>query len=139
MASCVKLWQGQSNGELLTSQAVAEELRLDMVEAVNGANLPVHDAMRMQMAFVSDLYSQRDRLDEFVEAEKKLAGTPTLLKMPSGYIQLSPWVTISNKQMELMVKYMVELGLTPSSRSRMAGLPEGELSRDDPAWEFLGD
>ena len=76
---------------------------------------------------------------KWVEAEKKLAGTPTLLKMPSGYIQLSPWVTISNKQMELMVKYMVELGLTPSSRSRMAGLPEGELSPDDPAWEFLGD
>ena len=76
---------------------------------------------------------------KWVEAEKKLAGTPTLLKMPSGYIQVSPWVTISNKQMELMAKYMVELGLTPSSRSRMAGLPEGELSRDDPAWEFLGD
>jgi P27 family predicted phage terminase small subunit len=76
---------------------------------------------------------------KWVEAEKRLADTPTLLKMPSGYIQLSPWVTISNKQMELMVKYMVELGLTPSSRSRMAGLPEGELSPDDPAWEFLGD
>ena len=76
---------------------------------------------------------------KWVEAEKRLADTPTLLKMPSGYIQLSPWVTISNKQMELMAKYMVELGLTPSSRSRMAGLPEGELSPDDPAWEFLGD
>ena len=76
---------------------------------------------------------------KWVEAEKRLAETPTLLKMPSGYIQLSPWVTISNKQMELMVKYMVELGLTPSSRSRMAGLQEGELSPDDPAWEFLGD
>ena len=76
---------------------------------------------------------------KWVEAEKKRAWTPTLLKMPSGYIQVSPWVTISNKQMELMAKYMVELGLTPSSRSRMAGLPEGELSPDDPAWEFLGD
>ena len=76
---------------------------------------------------------------KWVEAEKKLAETPTLLKMPSGYIQVSPWVTISNKQMELMAKYMVELGLTPSSRSRMAGLPDGQLSRDDPAWEFLGD
>jgi hypothetical protein len=37
-----------------------------------------------------------------VEAERKLKETPALLKMPSGYIQQNPWLTISNKPLELM-------------------------------------
>ncbi|WP_375173706.1 phage terminase small subunit P27 family [Pseudooceanicola sp.] len=76
---------------------------------------------------------------KWVEAERKLAETPPLLKMPSGYIQVSPWVTISNKQAELMAKYMAELGLTPSARSRLSVSGAHTLQRDDPAWEFLGD
>src|SRR5688572_4754536 len=47
----------------------------------------------------------------WVEAERKLKETPAILKMPSGYIQQNPWLTISNKQLELMHKYMSELGL----------------------------
>ena len=38
--------------------------------------------------------------------------------MPSGYIQMNPWLTIATKQMELMQRFAVELGMTPSSRSR---------------------
>ena len=56
----------------------------------------------------------------WVEAEKKLKETPVLLKTPAGYVQQSPWLSISNKQMELMAKYMGELGLTPSARTRLA-------------------
>lgn len=56
----------------------------------------------------------------WVEAEKKLQETPAILKTPAGYIQQSPWLSISNKQMELMAKFMAELGLTPASRSRLA-------------------
>jgi P27 family predicted phage terminase small subunit len=55
----------------------------------------------------------------WVEAERKLRETPTILKTPAGYVQQSPWLSISNKQMELMARYMAELGLTPSSRSRL--------------------
>ena len=50
----------------------------------------------------------------WVEAERKLAETPTLLKTPAGYVQPSPWLAIANKQLELMAKFMAELGLTPS-------------------------
>jgi P27 family predicted phage terminase small subunit len=58
----------------------------------------------------------------WVEAEERLRETPALVKTPSGYIQQSPWLTIANKQLELMGRYMVELGITPASRSRvMAG------------------
>ena len=56
----------------------------------------------------------------WVEAEQKLGETPTLIKAPSGYIQQSPWLSVANKQMELMGRYMAELGLTPASRSRIA-------------------
>ena len=55
----------------------------------------------------------------WVEAEKKLKDTPGILKMPSGYIQMNPWLTIATKQMELMQRFAVELGMTPSSRSRV--------------------
>ena len=55
----------------------------------------------------------------WVEAEEKLKETPPLLKTPSGYVQQSPWLGIANKQLELMGRYMVELGLTPAARSRV--------------------
>ena len=38
---------------------------------------------------------------------------------PSGYVQQSPWLAIANKQLELMGRYMTELGMTPASRSRV--------------------
>jgi P27 family predicted phage terminase small subunit len=59
----------------------------------------------------------------WVEAERKLKETPTLIKLPSGHIQPSPWLTIANKQMELMHRYMGELGLSPVARSRVSALP----------------
>jgi P27 family predicted phage terminase small subunit len=55
----------------------------------------------------------------WVEAEEKLRETPMLFKTPSGYVQQSPWLGIANKQLELMGRYMVELGMTPASRSRV--------------------
>ncbi len=56
----------------------------------------------------------------WVEAEEKMQTTPMLLKTASGYVQQSPWLSIANKQLELMGRYMAELGLTPASRSRVA-------------------
>ena len=55
----------------------------------------------------------------WVEAEEKLKETPVMLKTPSGYVQQSPWLSVSNKQLELMGRYMAELGITPASRSRV--------------------
>ena len=55
----------------------------------------------------------------WVEAEEKLKETPALIKTPSGYVQQNPWLSVSNKQLELMGRYMAELGLTPASRSRV--------------------
>jgi P27 family predicted phage terminase small subunit len=38
----------------------------------------------------------------WVEAEEKLRVTPILLKTKTGYVQQSPWLSIANRQMELM-------------------------------------
>jgi len=56
----------------------------------------------------------------WVEAEQKLKETPALLKMPSGYVQQNPWLTISSKQLELMHRYLGELGLSPVARARVS-------------------
>jgi P27 family predicted phage terminase small subunit len=66
------------------------------------------------------LAAYRQAYGRWVEAERKLTETPMLLKMPSGYVQQNPWLTIANKQLELMHKYMTEFGLSPVSRSRVA-------------------
>ena len=66
----------------------------------------------------------------WVEAEEKLRETPLLYKTQSGYIQQSPWLSVANKQLELMGRYMTEFGLTPASRSRVAAVIE-EASAPD--------
>jgi P27 family predicted phage terminase small subunit len=69
----------------------------------------------------------------WVEAERKLKETPTLIKLPSGYIQPSPWLGIANKSQELMHKFLGELGLSPVSRSRVSKLPHlGPKPWEDP-------
>jgi P27 family predicted phage terminase small subunit len=75
----------------------------------------------------------------WVEAERKPKETPPLLKTPAGYIQVSPWLTIANKERELMARYMADPGLTPSSRSRLAvQVPTTPKPREfDPAAEFV--
>ena len=56
----------------------------------------------------------------WVDAEDRLRNSPTFIKTQSGYIQQSPWLGIANRQLEIMGRYMAELGLTPASRSRVA-------------------
>jgi P27 family predicted phage terminase small subunit len=68
----------------------------------------------------------------WVEAENKLRETPMLIKLPSGYVQQNPWLTIANKQLELMHKYLTEFGLSPVARSRvsLSVLPFGKSKFD---------
>lgn len=54
--------------------------------------------------------------------------TPFLTKTPNGMAQQSPYISIINKQAQVMLKAAAELGFTPSSRSRIsvgAGVAEG--------------
>lgn len=67
----------------------------------------------------------------WVEAEEKLKETPLLIRTPSGYVQQSPWLTVANRQMELMGRYMAEIGLTPASRSRIVLKEDPRAAIDD--------
>jgi P27 family predicted phage terminase small subunit len=62
----------------------------------------------------------------WVEAEEKLKETPVMVRTPSGYVQQNPWLSIANRQLELMGRFMAELGLTPASRSRIRAMAEEE-------------
>lgn len=78
-----------------------------------------------QHLFVRGIVGESDRATlaaycqaygRWVEAERKLAETPMLIKLPSGYIQQSPWLAMANKQLEILHKYMAELGLSRVAR-----------------------
>ena len=47
--------------------------------------------------------------------------------------QPSPWLAIANKLLELMAKYMAELGLSPVSRTRVEAKPPYQEKKP---WEF---
>ena len=83
----------------------------------------LHEAGILTVADRAALAAYCQSYARWVEAEEQLQKTPALLKAPSGYVQQSPWLSVSNKQLELMGRYMSELGLTPSARTRL-GLDE---------------
>jgi len=78
----------------------------------------------------------------WVEAEKKLkelAGisvdkVPYLYKTSNGNLIISPLLIVANKSLEQMHKFLVEFGLTPAARSRIA-ISGGES--DDPLDKLL--
>lgn len=80
---------------------------------------PLHDMGVLTVADRAALAAYCQAWGRWVEAERKLKETPMLLKAPSGYVQQSPWLSIANKQLELMGRFMAELGLTPAARRRV--------------------
>jgi P27 family predicted phage terminase small subunit len=53
------------------------------------------------------------------EANKKLRATGLLIKTPGGYAQANPLLSIINQTNAAILARLVELGMTPSSRSRL--------------------
>src|ERR1700730_13160039 len=43
-----------------------------------------------------------------------------MIKSPSGYPVQSPYVSVANRQAEIMMRIASELGFTPASRSRIS-------------------
>lgn len=94
---------------------------------------PLYDMGVLTVADRAAFAAYCQSYSRWTEAERKLAETPMLIKAPSGYPQQSPWLSIANRQMELMCRYMTEMGLTPSSRLRVAVANREEQS---PAIQF---
>jgi P27 family predicted phage terminase small subunit len=54
------------------------------------------------------------------EATEAIQKFGTMVKSPSGYPIQSPYVSIANRQAELMMRISAEFGFTPASRSRIS-------------------
>jgi P27 family predicted phage terminase small subunit len=55
----------------------------------------------------------------WVEAMDAIQKYGTMVKSPSGYPMQSPYVSVANRQAELMMRFAAEFGFTPASRSRI--------------------
>jgi P27 family predicted phage terminase small subunit len=64
----------------------------------------------------------------WVDAEEKLLNTGLIMKTKDGNIIQNVLLGIANRALLLMHRYMVEFGMTPSSRARLggAGTPKSE-------------
>jgi P27 family predicted phage terminase small subunit len=56
----------------------------------------------------------------WAEATEAIQKYGTMVKSPSGYPQQSPYVSIANRQAEIMIRIAAEFGFTPASRSRIS-------------------
>jgi P27 family predicted phage terminase small subunit len=57
------------------------------------------------------------------QAEEELAKTGPVVKSPAGFAVLNPWLSVSNKALEQLLRFGAELGLSPASRQRVKSLP----------------
>jgi len=75
----------------------------------------------------------------YLEAFEKVKTSGMVLRSPSGYPMPNPYIGIANKALGNCIKLWVELGLTPSARSRVTTSPgSGATFPDasDPFAEF---
>ena len=80
------------------------------------ASRTVTDADRGALVAVCQQWSR------YLEANGNAAKTGMVVKSPSGYPMPNPYIAIANKALGNCVKLWSELGLTPSSRSRVSAV-----------------
>ena len=74
-----------------------------------------------------------DHIDTYVQCTKALKKTGIVSKFNDGKtVGPSPYLTVRNKTMTLIIQLMNELGLTPRSR-----LSAGKAEEDSPVAQFL--
>jgi P27 family predicted phage terminase small subunit len=56
----------------------------------------------------------------WAEAIEALQKYGTMVKSPSGYPQQSPYLSVANRQAEIMMRIALEFGFTPASRGRIS-------------------
>lgn len=70
----------------------------------------------------------------WLDAEKQLRKFGAVIKSPTGFPLLNPYVTLVKTYMSQMHRLLVEFGMTPSSRSR---LRVAKPTETDPLDEYL--
>jgi len=71
----------------------------------------------------------------WIEAQGQIEKHGVLIKAPNGFPMQSPYLSIANKAMQEMRKWLVEFGMTPSSRSGLDVKPKEK--EKDPLAEFM--
>jgi P27 family predicted phage terminase small subunit len=67
----------------------------------------------------------------WAEATEAIQKFGTMVKSPSGYPVQSPYVSIANRQAEIMMRIASEFGFTPASRSRISAPASDERTLFD--------
>lgn len=67
---------------------------------------------------------------------RRMRNGTEVVEKSGGYPMQSPYLAIRNKALELMIKFAVEFGLTPSSRSRVNSSGETDGDRNKAAKYF---
>jgi P27 family predicted phage terminase small subunit len=62
----------------------------------------------------------------WAEATEAIQKFGTMVKSPTGYPMQSPYISIVNRQAELMMRIASEFGFTPASRSRISTPQQSE-------------
>jgi P27 family predicted phage terminase small subunit len=68
----------------------------------------------------------------WAEATEAIQTYGAMVKSPTGYPIQSPYVSIANRQAEIMMRIASEFGFTPASRSRISTPSEQQRSLFDP-------
>lgn len=111
----------------LTAEAKAEWMRI--VPEL----LALHILAKVDMAALA-MYCQA--YGRWVQAERKISEAQAdgkagvIVMSPNGYPIMSPWLIVANKAMEQCKAFMVEFGMSPSSRARI-GAPSPQLDMFD--------
>ena len=63
----------------------------------------------------------------WAEATEQIQKYGTMVKSPTGYPIQSPYVSIANRQAEIMMRVASEFGFTPASRGRISTPGENSM------------
>jgi len=75
---------------------------------------------RSALAGYCELYAR------WTKAEKEVQHQGEVITTPNGSLQVSPWLSIANRSLSEMRKYMAEFGLSPASRSKVTATPKND-------------
>jgi P27 family predicted phage terminase small subunit len=74
--------------------------------------------------------------DRYLQATEEIRVKGMVIAAPSGYPMVNPYCSIASRALAACNRLWPELGLTPSSRSRVEVTPGGSFGADDPFAEF---
>jgi P27 family predicted phage terminase small subunit len=91
----------------------------------------LHEMGLLSPADATALAAYCTAYSRWLHAEDQVRKFGAIVKSPEkGFPMKSPYLTIAEQSLETMRKFMVEFGLTPSSRSRIR-VPDGGAPQDE--------